>query len=786
MAKIALATVILNEARWLPEWLEYHLAIGVQHAYLYDDGSTDALSATLFPYIAQGKVTLHLIAEIGPLPHKLWTPLSRKRCEEREQRSRQEHLSRHHFQNGYHFQNGSCWRYLDFPQQVLMVRHAITHYDHTDWIAFIDVDEFLALPWVPDLLHGLQSAGGVGHVQRPSATEFGGVRLKSIVMLPRTTATNSTPRDDILLTRYSVRRMPKALYRREASYKTIVRPSAVNLTIFGSIHGLALRAGHEYAYPVSGTLHIVHFRYRFMESFNQRLGRKYLTGNSTAVANKRFQMRHWKKQLLAAAHNYHIEMHTPLVRFVNRVYWGLHDTWAGPWQRPGPVAAILHASKNIASRRGVLLAAVGRSGSTLLGRVAFDSHPSFIYLYEPCRMRGPTDNRESAGKRFGQRCLDLARRALSCSLPLAEFKAIARDRAFYRQSRVGAILAAKFSRISGAVRESHRHNLFGELDGPKGPKGPSLTHRRWRSVTGAAGAAGAGSSAGRSSGSREEEPTTQNTLLQYINFLCKCWVSHRAVKLIRLESLQPSSLIPEHEHRMHVLHLVRSPQPLVASRLSLPSFRLASPFNPTGTQRGVVNVVCREMTRALPRALLPQQRTLHAGPEGLLLPAVAAGKTAHYVLLRLENFVASPLTVLQAVYGLFGISAPLQQPQPDLGNALHWDRAAAGKNGNLSTIVPAAVMAAVQHCIRRKPAVREAGQRRRLAAIGGSAPVPAKFDPCSGTAHSTPPLNQFMVERLREQCASVLLTYGYSLTDSDPPLMSNLTHYSAVAPRPST
>lgn len=47
---LTIATLVQNEARWLPEWLEYHLlpAIGVKHFYLYDDGSTDALADAMY------------------------------------------------------------------------------------------------------------------------------------------------------------------------------------------------------------------------------------------------------------------------------------------------------------------------------------------------------------------------------------------------------------------------------------------------------------------------------------------------------------------------------------------------------------------------------------------------------------------------------------------------------------------------------------------------------------------------------------------------------------------
>ena len=45
MYDLVMATVLQNEAPFLPEWMEYHLlpALGFEHFYLYDDGSTDDL-----------------------------------------------------------------------------------------------------------------------------------------------------------------------------------------------------------------------------------------------------------------------------------------------------------------------------------------------------------------------------------------------------------------------------------------------------------------------------------------------------------------------------------------------------------------------------------------------------------------------------------------------------------------------------------------------------------------------------------------------------------------------
>ena len=61
------ATIIQNEASWIAEWLEFHLLpdIGVEHFFLYDDGSTDNTSLVLAPYVAAHLVTLVPLTSLG-------------------------------------------------------------------------------------------------------------------------------------------------------------------------------------------------------------------------------------------------------------------------------------------------------------------------------------------------------------------------------------------------------------------------------------------------------------------------------------------------------------------------------------------------------------------------------------------------------------------------------------------------------------------------------------------------------------------------------------------------
>jgi hypothetical protein len=55
---ITVATVIRNEGPYLQEWLDFHIALGVDRFILYDNGSTDQTLRVCEPYIREGVVTI--------------------------------------------------------------------------------------------------------------------------------------------------------------------------------------------------------------------------------------------------------------------------------------------------------------------------------------------------------------------------------------------------------------------------------------------------------------------------------------------------------------------------------------------------------------------------------------------------------------------------------------------------------------------------------------------------------------------------------------------------------
>ena len=56
--KVSLCLIFRDEGHYLKEWLDYHILIGIDHFYLYNNFSKDNYKEILNPYIKKGIVTL--------------------------------------------------------------------------------------------------------------------------------------------------------------------------------------------------------------------------------------------------------------------------------------------------------------------------------------------------------------------------------------------------------------------------------------------------------------------------------------------------------------------------------------------------------------------------------------------------------------------------------------------------------------------------------------------------------------------------------------------------------
>ncbi len=102
--ELSICAIFQDDAAYLPEWIEFHKLQGVKHFFLYNNCSTDDYSAILKPYVKSKEVTLI------DWPHK------------------------HNPADGMAWNGIQCGAYVDCLQNFGK---------QTDWIAFIDTDEFL-------------------------------------------------------------------------------------------------------------------------------------------------------------------------------------------------------------------------------------------------------------------------------------------------------------------------------------------------------------------------------------------------------------------------------------------------------------------------------------------------------------------------------------------------------------------------------------------------------------------------------------------------------------------
>ena len=128
---VAICLRFRNEAHYLSEWIEYYLAAGVAHFFLYNNYSDDAYLPVLEPYITGGVVTLI------DWPHVPASPTAEEDC----------------------------------------IRRAVGKFA---WVGFLDADEFVVIRdgrSIPDFLSEFQDYPGValhwiyfgsnGYKQRP-------------------------------------------------------------------------------------------------------------------------------------------------------------------------------------------------------------------------------------------------------------------------------------------------------------------------------------------------------------------------------------------------------------------------------------------------------------------------------------------------------------------------------------------------------------------------------------------------------------------------------------------
>ncbi len=120
---LAIAAIFRNEATYLKEWIEFHLSMGFEHFYLFDNLSTDNPRRVLEPYISNGRVELTLLS--------------------------------YDHSNSFEWNAVQCTAYRKALQDAC---------GKTKWLAILDIDEFLFSVDGPifEVLQPFKRFGGVG------------------------------------------------------------------------------------------------------------------------------------------------------------------------------------------------------------------------------------------------------------------------------------------------------------------------------------------------------------------------------------------------------------------------------------------------------------------------------------------------------------------------------------------------------------------------------------------------------------------------------------------------
>ncbi|SKB12338.1 hypothetical protein PL11201_330027 [Planktothrix sp. PCC 11201] len=161
--ELSICAIMKNEAPYLMEWLEFHKLVGVERFYLYNNNSNDETLDIIEPYVKSSQVILHN-----------W-PISP-------------------------------------GQQTLAYEHCLgTYFFESQWIAFIDLDEFLYPTDQQDLKAVLK--------------EFSGVPAVGVNMLYFGTSGHLTRPDGLQIENFTMRGSDD--FQGNKMIKSIVRPDLV-------------------------------------------------------------------------------------------------------------------------------------------------------------------------------------------------------------------------------------------------------------------------------------------------------------------------------------------------------------------------------------------------------------------------------------------------------------------------------------------------------------------------------------------------------------------------------
>jgi hypothetical protein len=136
--KTLMSTIVLNENKWVRQWIAYHLARGVDHMIIYNNEPGDTLLAeTVQDYIASGQVL------VIPWPYSYRLPVS------------------------------------GISGQTTQQTHSIWTWKTARWIGLLDVDEYVVPKGAETQIPALMDA-----IAGPAYGQLGGIQLLSRIFDP--------------------------------------------------------------------------------------------------------------------------------------------------------------------------------------------------------------------------------------------------------------------------------------------------------------------------------------------------------------------------------------------------------------------------------------------------------------------------------------------------------------------------------------------------------------------------------------------------------------------------
>ncbi|RCV23282.1 LOW QUALITY PROTEIN: hypothetical protein SETIT_4G287100v2 [Setaria italica] len=213
---VCACTMVRDVAKFLREWVAYHAAVGVDRFFLYDNGSQDDLEGQVRQLNSAG---FHVSTHLWPWPK---------------------------------------------TQEAGFSYAAAVHRDSCEWMAFVDVDEFIFSPsWAPSSKPTKSMLRSIVAAVEP---DVGQVTLGCKDFGP--SGQTKHPEEGVTQG-YTCRR------RAEERHKSLVRLDAVDPSLINSIHHFELRP--ELRWERSRQARVNHYKYQAWDEFKVKFRRRVST-----------------------------------------------------------------------------------------------------------------------------------------------------------------------------------------------------------------------------------------------------------------------------------------------------------------------------------------------------------------------------------------------------------------------------------------------------------------------------------------------------------------------------